>query len=369
MRTVHLVIPDLFLPKDFAAEVRSGMSVPALEKLLARGMNETLVPMPLENLVCELFGIPHSAEAPIAPVSAAFDGLASGCWMRADPVNLDLQRDRMLLTGVQVSSEEGSKMCTSLNEHFAGQGLEFFAPNPQRWYVRVKKLPRIVTTPLSQVIGGDIRKSLPTGEDSSHWHQLFNEIQMLLHAHPLNDIREARGEPIINSVWFWGGGCDTLLAKPADCGNSHQAASVVSEEGRAASPGGGYGQHTKLQKNFDTVSSDDVLVEMFAGAASIPFAALPVHWSGDNVEGTQLLVWNGLRPALQRNGLPGWRDALHQFERSIAQPLFLALRAGKIAGLQIDIPGSDRPVRVRLTRGDAWAFWRRSRRLTEYFLV
>jgi len=114
---------------------------------------------------------------------------------------------------------------------FAGQGMEFFAPHPQRWYVRLDRLSLMRTTPLSQVIGGDVRKALPLGEDAAHWHQVFNEIQMLLHTHPLNEAREARGEPAINSVWFWGGGCSESVA---------------------------------LQKNYDSVSSDDVLAGMFA---------------------------------------------------------------------------------------------------------
>ena len=138
MRSVHLVIPDLFLPKDFAAEACAGLSVPALEKLLGRGHSEIREPVPLENLLCELFGVPCATDAPIAPISAAFDGLAAGCWLRADPVHLRLQRDQMLLLPSYGNQRgRGRRMCASLNGHFAGQGLEFFAPHPQRWYVRL----------------------------------------------------------------------------------------------------------------------------------------------------------------------------------------------------------------------------------------
>ena len=35
---------------------------------------------------------------------------------------------------------------------------------------------------------------------------LLNEAQMVLHAHPVNEAREARGEPAVNSVWLWGAG-------------------------------------------------------------------------------------------------------------------------------------------------------------------
>ena len=35
---------------------------------------------------------------------------------------------------------------------------------------------------------------------------LLNEAQMVLHAHPVNEAREARGEPAVNSLWLWGAG-------------------------------------------------------------------------------------------------------------------------------------------------------------------
>jgi hypothetical protein len=117
------------------------------------------------------------------------------------------------------------------------------------------------------------------------------------------------------------------------------------------------------------VSSDDALTEMFAAAADIPFAAWPKQWREEQSKGKQLLVWSGLRSTLQHGDLAGWRIALQDFETGYAQPLWQALRSGKIAELQIDILGGDSMRRVRLTRGDTWAFWRRARGLAEYSLV
>ena len=209
MKNVHLVIADLFLRKDFAAEVCAGLSVPALEKMLGRGASTKslvlskvegsartdVLGLPLENHLCELFGVPCQGVAPIAPVSAAFDGLCEGCWLRADPVHLRLQRDQMLLLpNVEINAEEAAQICASLNAHFSEQGMEFFAPHPLRWYVRLAALPDMVTVPLSQVSGRNVRGLLPKGAQALHWHQVFNEIQMLLFAHPLNEAREQQGK-------------------------------------------------------------------------------------------------------------------------------------------------------------------------------
>jgi hypothetical protein len=202
--------------------------------------------------------------------------------------------------------------------------------------VRLDALPRIHTTPLSQVIGGDVRRVLPTGNDASHWHQVFNEVQMLLFAHPLNDARETRGEATINSVWFWGCGCSDNVSP---------------------------------QNIYDIVSSDDVLGKMFAKAAGVPFLAWPKQWHVEETNGKQLLVWTGLQSALQRGDLAAWRTALQEFEADYAQPLWQALRSGKIAQLQIDILSVDNIRRVQLKHSDAWSFWRRAKRLAEYSVV
>jgi hypothetical protein len=337
MKSVHLIIPDLFPPKDFAAEACRGLSLSFLEKLLGRGRSEMLEAVPLENLLCELFGVPCQTGAPIAPISASFDGLGAGCWLRADPVHLRLQRDQMLLLpNTEISASEADQMRASLNTHFVGQGMEFFAPHPQRWYVRLDKLPRMSTTPLSQVIGGDVRGTLPTGEEAARWHQVLNEIQMLLFSHPLNDTRDERGALTINSVWLWGGGCNVNLSS---------------------------------KKNYEQVSSDEVLVDMFAAAAGIPFAAWFEQWRDTKNSGKQLLVWTELRSALQRGDLAAWRTALQDFETGYVQPLWQALRSGRIARLQIDILARNSIRRVLLTRGDAWAFWRRAGGLAEYSIV
>lgn len=374
MKNVHLVITDLFLPHEFAAEVCAGLHLPALQKILARGAStgsaRTSDPrLSLEDALCGLFGA-----GAVAPVSAAFDGLDEGHWLRADPVHVRLQREQVVLLPVAVSVEESVQFCASLNEHFAGQGMAFFAPHPARWYVRLNESPDITTVPLSQAAGRNIHGNLPTGAESRRWHQLFNEIQMLLFAHPLNEAREARGEAPVNSVWFWG-----------------------NAQSEALPPGA-----------YASASSDEVLVEMLATSAGIPFAQWQPAWrdslmnplaiplsnqlgfaglgcfwpnshktvakrpvislSGGGLlaEGPQLLVWTGLRAALQQGDLAAWRSALQQFETGYAQPLWQALRKGQIAQLQVDISGGDSQRQVRLRRGDAWAFWRRTKSLADY---
>jgi hypothetical protein len=329
MNSVHLLISDLFLPAEFAGEVCAGLHLPALEKILSRGKCEINQIVAFEDTLCELFSM--RSELTVAQLSAAYDGLSEGCWLRADPVHLRLQREQVvLLPEVRLSAAEAQALCASLNEHFAGDGLTFFAPDPQRWYVRVDQTPDMSTVPMSLAAGRNIHGNLPTGPESGRWHQLFNEVQMLLFAHPLNQARESRGELPVNSVWFWGNG--------------------------AVSPVPG--------NTYDTVSSDEVLVQMLAQETGASFLDWQADWHGK--EGAQLLVWSGLHSALQRGDLHAWREALQYFENHYAQPLWHALCSGKINRLQLDAPGGDRIRQFSLTSNSRWAFWRRARPLANY---
>lgn len=325
MRSVHLVVPDLFLPCEFAAEVCAGLRLPVLEKMLARGCAESLEAIPLEQRLSELFGLP--ADAGVAAFSAAFDGLGEGNWLRADPVHLQLQRDRLVLHEVGLAADEAAEFCTALNRHFSGDGLEFFAPHPQRWYVRAS-MPEIRSVPLSQAVGRNVRELLP--RDGGRWGQLYNEIQMLLFAHGANERREERGELPVNSVWLWGGG-------------------------RAATP----------RQCCREASSDEVLVEMFAAAAEVPFHSWSSEWRDVPGDGEQLVVWNGLHQALMSGDIDGWHAALQAFEAGYVQPLWQALRSGRIAQVQLESGGR----RITLGRADSWALWRRSRPLGDWAMV
>lgn len=337
MKNVHLLVTDLYLPGEYAAEVCSGLQLPALEKLLARARTMPGASahggrpgLTLEDVLCGLFGV---TDAPLASVSAAFDGLGEGCWLRADPVHLRLQREQVvLLPNVALAADEAGELCVSLNAHFAGQGVEFCAPHPQRWYLRLESAPDIRTVPLSRAAGRNIHAHLPSGADARRWHQLFNEVQMLLHAHPLNEVREARGELPVNSVWLWGG--------------------ELSGEGNAC--------------RYAAASGDEVLAEMLAGYAGVPFSGWLERWQPEAGEGAQLLVWTGLRAALQRGDLAGWRQALLDFEAGYAQPLWQALQSGQIASLRLDVLAGEGLRRYVITRRDAWSFWRRPIPLAEY---
>jgi hypothetical protein len=54
------------------------------------------------------------------------------------------------------------------------------------------------------------------------WRRLQNELQMILHDHPVNEARLERGELSINSVWLYGCGSSKDIAPHPILNNVHQ---------------------------------------------------------------------------------------------------------------------------------------------------
>jgi hypothetical protein len=129
-------------------------------------------------------------------------------WLYAAPVHLVLQRDSFSLAApvpLMLEKDEIDALTGLLNKHFNGDDMQFFW-HENTWFLRLKNNPKIETSVPGLVINKDIAAFLPTGEGAIKWAQFTNEIQMLLFEHPINQAREAKRLPVINSIWYYGGG-------------------------------------------------------------------------------------------------------------------------------------------------------------------
>ena len=157
----HLLLPDLLLPRDIVADASARLELPALERMLMRAERHSLASTTMESWLCDIFGVEGEA---IAPVTLRADGIPPGTdyWLRADPVHIQMQRDQFIVQPqVHLIENEAAQMCAELNTHFAGEGLHFVAPHPQRWYVRLKVPPNLITYPLAQVASRNLRSFMP----------------------------------------------------------------------------------------------------------------------------------------------------------------------------------------------------------------
>jgi hypothetical protein len=138
------------------------------------------------------------------------DAAQAPAWLSADPawVQPDLSGARLLACGqLQLSMEDAQALAEPLKPIFADAGMHLDVSSPDRWHVRLPSqdpLPDFAAP--EQALGEDLYEHLPHGPDERRWRALFNEAQVMLHQHPVNAARRARGLPPVNAIWLWGGG-------------------------------------------------------------------------------------------------------------------------------------------------------------------
>jgi hypothetical protein len=335
------VLPDLLWPGTPAVDPYHDLRLPALETLLARGALTVAPPTGLEAHLCALFGVPKQQDWPVAPLTGRYDGVDTSqhYWLRCDPVHLEIQGLRLIVhepAAVNVPADEAQSLAARLNEHFAAEDIELLTPKPERWYVRLKQPPRLTTTPLAHVAGRDAGANLPNGADGLNFQRLLTEAQMIMHAHPVNAAREARGDVPINGVWMWGGG-----TAPAS-----------------------------VDTALNQVWSNDVLTQALAGAAGVAHAASPDSFSAwlaaRSTAPRQLVLLDALSAAVRTGDVAAWRESLGALERAWFGPLLAAVRSGAITTLQVIAINSTATWSLTVTLRQLQRWWRRRKPLAIY---
>lgn len=337
-KSLTLLVPGLFgFPPDSSfAEDEAVPRTPGLETFLARADRVPGEPHGYEAEVFELFGIQaeDGADLPVAAVTRALDlgVIDKGWWLRADPVHLRAERDRLVLFDTQavpLSQDEAERLAAEVAGAYGGEGWLLKAPRPGRWYLKPPRAARIRTTPLPDVLGKDIHPYLPQGKDGKTWHTVLNEVQILLHTAAVNNEREHRGDLPLNSLWFWGGGRLPSIA-PVEWAQVHSEEPVILALARLSQVPGGARPATFAD---------------WQRAASRP--------------GAHLAVLDQARAAVQYGDRAQWRAFLERIEREWFVPLVRALKERELAGVTLCADGR----RFRLDAAHARRWWRRRRPL------
>lgn len=330
----QLLVPELFWPAAAGTEPYRGLSVPALETLLARGARSRAGGVSLEHWLGAAHGLP--ADLPLAPYSLRGDGMepGDGWWLRADPVHLKVHGDRLVLADasrLDLEPDEAGQYVETLNRHFAADGIIFFAPVPQRWYAKVAGEPQLGTPPTAEVAGRSVAPFLPAGDAGARWRSTLNEIQMLLHEHPCSGAREASGRLPVNSVWLWGAG-----------------------------------RARRISTAYGALWGDHPLVTGLAFSSGAIARPLPDARTllDARERGPQLVVLP--LPTTAYGDLGQWRGALAELEQEWFQPLLEALRSGTLESLALHGLGADFSWSSTVRPRDLWRFWRPRRPLHAY---
>jgi hypothetical protein len=299
----------------------------ALRQIIARGREERrAAPLDVYGALFALFGVASGPDTdlPVAAATARFDlpqASPQGGWLRADPVHLRPDMGKLLLYDAPtfaLTLAEAVRMTEEINSAPVEDGLRVLVGrDPGRWYLHLASVPAIRTFPPTAASGQHIDPFLPAGPDARHWHRLANDIQMVLHHSALNAAREARGEPPVNSVWFWG------------CG--------------ALPP---------LRSSWTAVVTDFPTAAGLAMAAGTPCAEPePLHLP---MTGRSLYVPALGHDAVLHGDASEWRERIQALDSVCLAPLLAAVRRGALAAITVHLPGAA----YTLRRRDLWRIWR-----------
>jgi hypothetical protein len=331
-RHLTLLVPGLLGPTP--VRDAPAMEMPSLEVLLTRAEPAPPAPRGFEAVLFDLFGVKVQTDAdlPVAAVTRIADMgvIDRDWWLRADPVHLQLDRDRLLLTDAHLlglTQHEANRLVAEIMQTYSADGWLLKAPRPDRWYLKPRAASRIVTTALADVVGRDIHPRLPRGADAKAWHTTLNEVQILLHTARVNAEREGSGQLPVNSLWFWGSGRLPTLGEIPWAG----------------------------------VWSREPLSLGLARLGDVPSHDRPNRyhaWAEMAAPGHHLVVLDDAHPAVVYGEAASLAAFLKRFETEWAMPLREALRTQTLGSVTLC---SDSGERFRISTRHLRRWWRRRR--------
>lgn len=326
--TLRIALPSLELALAGPAESSlPALRLPVAEWLVARGDRSPEPQDSWRQWLLEDAGLGRDLleRFPAGPSTCAAwtGGSACGTWACAAPVHLVTAIDHLQLAApvpLPLDAEEAAALLESLDAHLAGTGFRLRAFPGRGWLLECPPDLDCNAVEPATAVGRNLRELLPGGRDAARVRGLVNELQMLLHEHPVNERRALRGAPAMNSLWLWGFG---TAVEP--CAQARGA--LLTDDAWLA---GLWRLH-----GGEVASPDQIGDFVRRGATVLRVALAPMNGNGN------------------------LRDHLATMDQSLLAPARAALIEGIVQRLCLctgrttfDVP-----------RGARWRFWRRARPL------
>jgi hypothetical protein len=154
----------------------------------------------------------HAADGllPLGALAAHAAGLdGSAGWGLLTLCHLQAQSDHVAMREpdeLALSPQESEALVQAMHPYFLEDGLHLHPYQPGQWLVCGEMLRDLPTASLERVRGQAVDAWMPQGERARPLRRLYNEMQMLLYTHPVNDSRAALGQTPVNAFWLSGTG-------------------------------------------------------------------------------------------------------------------------------------------------------------------
>lgn len=201
---IDLVIPGLLnLPIHELKPQQLALSTPCLHKLLRYANKATSCVSDFDDILIQRLGLQQSA----LPYAHAIRPGNKAHQLLFKPVHLKADINNAIVFPVDIEGEQIISIINDLKEFFKEDcGIEYLPDN--RWLMTLYNCKPVTDIPhYLSALGNKVTHYLEQAKTNLQWFKLFNEIQMFLYQHEINQQRQRSGQPMINSLWCWGGDC------------------------------------------------------------------------------------------------------------------------------------------------------------------
>jgi hypothetical protein len=210
----HLLIPFAVSGEPGCRETLKGLSLPHLERLLARLAPGALEPgdehalsMPHERVLARECGL--VARDGLLPF-AAWEELQAGrdpagaAWAWVTPCHWRVGADHVFMhppQQLQLDAGDSQALLAAMRPYFEEDGVQLAYQAPTRWLAAGELFAQLPCASLDRVVGRVIDPWMPRGDTGKPLRRLQQEMQMLLYTHPVNEERSRGGQLPVNSFW------------------------------------------------------------------------------------------------------------------------------------------------------------------------
>lgn len=336
MNNLDILIPFGLPPAEMARDLLRALRAPSYASLLARSKSISVTNMdafarslPHETWLAQRFGLAVNdsiGSPPFArPVMQQLGVDAEpGYWFTLQPAHLHVARDHLVLTDLrrlELREDESRTLFQSIKELFEEGDKTLVYGDARTWFLRADDWAEMSTSTPGAASGHNIDIWMPRGPKEREWRKLLNEVQMTWHAHPLNAEREAKGYPVVNSLWLWGG--------------SREDAS------------GGKSPYQQVFNPLPWMPATDNTRTSVAAVTDALHSPAP----------TGLVVLDGLMDAAMASDWSSWLDTMHRLESEWMSPLLGALRNGKIGEIRFILTHGSKLLEVSTGKNSVKKFW------------
>lgn len=233
---MHLILPHA-ASTSWPASAFDALALPHLQRLLTEMQpaarlhepeGERPHPlMPHEQVEALARGWPSAGPWPWAALASGEEDAQA--WLT--PCHWQVGMDQVVMREpeeLQLSDAESQALLQAMQPYLIEDGLQVRWHSALRWHAQGEVLAELAPASLARVSGQNVRPWIMDGSLPGALRRLQSEMQMLLYHHPVNEARETRGQPTVNSFWLHGAGRPSTTAPAAIASDTVQCLDALS---------------------------------------------------------------------------------------------------------------------------------------------